>query len=73
MMNEKLLEKVRNQYPEGTRVELISMNNDPYPIPVGTKGTVQVIDDNATIFVKWDNGSGLGVLYGVDEIRKVIE
>lgn len=64
--------RLRNKYPEGTRVELLYMN-DPYTkIPKGTKGTVSLVDSMATIHVKWDNGSSLGVAYGEDEIRKVI-
>lgn len=37
----------------------------------GTKGTVRSVDDTGTVFVRWDNGSGLGVVYGVDRIRKL--
>ena len=34
-------------------------------------GTVRSVDDTGTVFVRWDNGSGLGVVYGVDRIRKL--
>ena len=34
-------------------------------------GTVRSVDDTGTVFVSWDNGSGLGVVYGVDRIRKL--
>lgn len=67
----EILEQLREQYPAGTRVELVSMN-DPYTqIPVGTCGTVGVVDDIGTIHVRWDNGSGLGVVYGEDSVRIV--
>lgn len=69
--NEKIVEKIRQEYPVGTRVELVSMN-DPYTkIPEGTKGTVRGVDDTGTIFVNWDNGSGLGVVYGEDSCKKI--
>ena len=47
-----------------------------WPIPhtklmPGEQGTVQFIDDIGTIFVNWDCGSGLGVAYGEDIIRKI--
>ena len=49
-----VVNKVKEQYPAGSRVELISMN-DPYrDIPSGTKGTVTEVDDTGTIHVHWD-------------------
>ena len=60
------LEALRREYPAGTRVELLRMD-DPYnPPPAGTKGTVLSVDDIGTIHVRWDNGSSLGVVYGED-------
>ena len=37
----------------------------------GDRGTVEMVDDTGTVFVRWDSGSGLGVVYGVDRIRKL--
>ena len=69
----EIVDRINAEYPEGTRVELVSMN-DPYTkIPEGTKGTVRSVDDTGTIFVNWDNGSGLGIVYGEDSCRKVKE
>ena len=63
--------RVRQMYPAGCRVELISMD-DPYSrLKPGDQGTVEMVDDTGTVFVRWDNGSGLGVVYGVDRIRKL--
>ena len=63
--------RVRQVYPTGYRVELISMD-DPYSrLKPGDRGTVSTVDDTGTVFVRWDNGSGLGVVYGVDRIRKL--
>lgn len=63
------VEAVRARYPEGTRVELVSMN-DPYSkLKPGDRGTVKSVDDTGTVFVSWDCGSGLGVVYGEDKIR----
>ena len=68
----EIAERVRKQYPNGTRVELVSIN-DPYNkrLVPGERGTVNHVDDTGTIFVKWDCGSGLGSVYNVDRIRKV--
>lgn len=43
------------------RVRLIRCN-DPYTkLQPGTEGTVEFVDDSGTVFVKWDNGSSLGL------------
>ena len=67
-MNKKQIERVKEQYPKGTRVELIRME-DPQAPPVGTRGTVISVDDIGTIHVKWDNGSTLGVALGEVQCR----
>ena len=69
----QIVNMLRRRYPEGTRVELIHMD-DPYTtIPKGTKGTVFHVDDNGTTHIKWDNGSYLGALHEEDKIRVVKE
>ena len=66
-----IVEQLRKSYPQGTRVELINMN-DPYTkLKPGDRGTVSMVDDTGTIFVNWDCGSALGVVYGEDHIRKI--
>ena len=70
--NKAVVESIRSQYPAGTRVELVQMDDAQAP-PVGTLGTVWGVDDTGPIMVHWDNGSGLNVVYGVDVCRKVSE
>ena len=74
VISREVLQSLREQYPKGTRVELISMN-DPYNTKLipGCKGTVISVDSIGTIHVAWDCGSGLGVVYGEDRCRKVVE
>lgn len=64
------LNSLRERYPEGTRVELVQMD-DPQAPPIGTQGTVIGVDDIGSIMVRWDNGSGLSVAYGEDVCRRV--
>jgi len=64
------VERVRKQYPAGTRVSLVQMDDAQAP-PVGTAGTVTGVDDTGSILVDWDNGSGLNVIYGEDVVRKI--
>ncbi len=67
---DKIIENLRKEYPAGCRVELVQMD-DPCAPPIGTKGTVIGVDDEASVLVDWDNGSGLNVAYGADIIRKI--
>jgi hypothetical protein len=70
MISDRQLEALRKQYPNGTRVELLQMDDIQAP-PLGTMGTVYGIDDTGSLLVRWDNGSGLSVIFGEDLVRKV--
>lgn len=66
-----IVEWIKKEYPSGTRVELIELN-DPYRhFDAGLKGTVSCVDDTGTIHVDWDNGCHLGIVYGEDSCRKL--
>ena len=65
------VERVRRDYPAGTRVVLVKMDDIQAP-PPGTKGTVLAVDDTASLIMKWDNGCGLNVVYGEDIVRKAV-
>ena len=69
-MNDRTLKMLREEYPEGTRVELVEMDDLQAP-PVGTQGTVFLVDDIGSLQVHWDNGSTLAVLYGIDRVKKL--
>ena len=64
------LQVLREQFPKGTRVELMKMNDVQAP-PVGTKGTVLYVDDIGTIHVSWDCGGSLGIAYREDICRRI--
>ena len=71
--NRRMADRYRAQYPPGTRLMLLSMD-DPYaPVPAGTKGTVQLIDDQSQIHMKWDNGSALALIPGEDSFRRLTD
>ena len=61
-ISKEALQRIREQYPEGARVELTKMN-DSYRTDLvpGCRGTVRFVDDMGTIHVSWDIGSSLGV------------
>lgn len=69
-VKKEIVQMRRRQYPKGTRVKLVKMD-DPQAPPMGTLGTVIGVDDIGSIMVSWDNGSSLSVVYGEDRVEKV--
>ena len=71
-IREETLKRLREEYPQGCRVELVQMD-DPYNTRLvpGCKGTVVSVDDAGTIHVRWDCGSSLGVVYGEDSCKRL--
>ena len=66
----EIIEQLRREFPAGTRVELVRMDDAQAP-PVGMKGTVLGVDDTGSLLMRWDNGCGLKVVYGEDVVRKI--
>lgn len=63
------LDKLNDKYPRGTRIKLIAMHQEQYPVPSGTTGTVVGVDDLGTIHMAWDNHSSLGLDEHIDEFE----
>lgn len=55
---------------EGSTVSLVEMKDEPQ-MPPGLKGTVKHIDDARQIHVKWENGSNLALIPGVDRFEVI--
>ena len=70
-MNDGLLKRLRERYPEGKKVRLIQMNDIQAP-PVGTIGIIKGVDDMGTIHVKWDNGSSLGLVLDAGDLFEML-
>ena len=70
MIRPDQLQRLRKEYPKGSRVELVQMDDSQAP-PIGTLGTVIGVDDIGSIMVHWDNGSGLSVVWGEDSCRRI--
>ena len=62
------LQRLREKYKPGTRVEILHMDDVQAP-PPGTRGTVRGVDDIGSIMVNWDTGSSLSVVYGEDTVK----
>ena len=50
----EIIERLREDFPVGCRVELLRMDDVQAP-PIGTLGTVIGVDAIGTIHVDWDN------------------
>ena len=64
------VERIKEQYPPGTRIRLNYMD-DPQAVPEGTEGTVQMVDDQGQLLMKWDNGRTLALIPGEDSFSVI--
>ena len=51
----KDVERIRKQYPAGTRIELICIDDPHAPIELGMQGTIVCIDSIGTLHMSWEN------------------
>ena len=63
------VERIRKQYPKGTKVRMIRMADDPHPVPAGMVGEVTFVDDIGSVFTRWQNGSGLAFIPNEDAVE----
>ena len=66
-------QRYKELYPEGTRILLLHMGDDPRRIKDNTRGTVEFVDDIGTIRCSFDNGRQLGIIPGEDVFRKLTD
>lgn len=67
---EERLSDLRDRYV-GKRIKLISMRNDPLPVPAGSVGTCIGVDDIGSLLMNWDNGRRLSLIPCVDKFEIV--
>ncbi len=69
--NPEWVKFMKEQYPPGTRIRLTEMR-DPYaPVPSGTEGTVDFVDDAGQLQMQWDNGRTLALIPGEDRFSAI--
>lgn len=62
---------IKAMYEKGDRIRLEEMK-DPYsPVPPGTEGEVDYVDDAGQIHMKWDNGRTLALILGEDRFTVI--
>ena len=60
------VEQIKKKYPVGTRIQLDHMEGER-DMPDGLRGTVEHVDDQGQLHMKWDNGRSLAVVPNVDD------
>ena len=69
----RFAQRMKDNYPPGTRIMLLQMGDDPRPVEPNTSGTVRAVDDMGTLHCDFDNGRQLGVVPGEDSFRRLTE
>jgi len=70
MLNPTELEKLRQTYV-GRCIKLLDMPHDAAPVTTGTEGTCIGVDAMGNLMMKWDNGSRLSLIPGIDKYEVI--
>lgn len=71
MLSKEQLNRIREEYPKGTKIELLDPLDDPYSkLKAGDIGVVKGVDDMGHILMSWNVGSSLSLLVDVDKFKK---
>ena len=62
--------KIKDEFPYGTVVRLVKMDDSQAP-PLGTVGIVVGVDDIGSLLMEWVDGSRLSLIPYEDEFEKV--
>lgn len=56
------IQKTKETYKKGLKIKLIKWGeDDPHPVPEGTEGIINYVDDIGQIHVAWNNGQFLAI------------
>ena len=69
----RFVQRMKDNYPPGTRLVLLQMGDDPRPVEPNTRCTVMTVDDMGTLHCNFDNGRQLGLVPGEDSFRRLTE
>lgn len=62
---------IKEKYPKGTKIKCIKLEDSFNPVPSGTDGTVEYVDDANQIHMNWENGSSLALIPDLDEFEVI--
>ncbi len=66
-------DRIKQLYPEGTRILLNHMSDPHHPVESDTRGTVDFVDDIGQIHAVFDNGRTLAIDPDADNFRKLTD
>lgn len=72
LYDHKKVERLKERYPAGTRIQLINMSGES-DMPSGLTGTVDLVDDIGQIQMTWDNGRSLALVPGEDSFTIITQ
>lgn len=67
----RFVQRMKDNYPPGTRLVLLQMGDDPRPVEPNTRCTVMTVDDMGTLHCNFDNGRQLGLVPGEASFHKL--
>ena len=65
-------EWLKKMFQPGDRIEVIELI-DMLTVPKGTRGTIQGVDSNGNVLMKWDNGATLPLFPDKDKYIRISE
>lgn len=66
------IEHLKQIYPSGTKITMLHMCDD-HPVPKGTHGVVDFVDDGGMIHMDWENGMPMAIDPSEDEFKVDLE
>ena len=68
-LSREWLDFLRMQHPTGSKITVTDMKSVPNPMPNGTEGTLEYIDDNGVFHMRGNDGSAFNLEVGVDRFK----
>lgn len=65
------LEELNKTYPIGSKIKLLEDMEDTQGIRAGQFGILEYIDDEGSLHMRWDNGSGLAIIPEIDKFEVI--
>lgn len=68
-MKQYQIDRIKQNYPVGTKVELTAPISGEKGMPAGLQGVVTYVDDIGSVGVDWSNGRTLSLIVGEDSFK----
>jgi len=65
------LQTLKETYPIGSKIKLLEDMEDTQGLKSGQIGILEFIDDEGSLHMRWDNGSGLAIIPETDKFEVI--